>query len=97
MPNLNATGNRTRVDKITKLRFEYDKYLSSLEAKYSFQIIEKKIIANITKQKTVFQEEFDILKKQLISLIEELDSINQLKMEKKNIDKKFELLEMLRK
>lgn len=97
MPNLNLIGNRMQVDKTTKLRFEYDKYLSSLEAKYALQIVEKKINLNINEQKKVFREEFDILKKQLITLRNEIESINELKIEKKNIDEKFEVLEILSK
>lgn len=97
MPNLNATGNRLQLDKTTKLRFAYDKYLSSLEAKYVFQMIEKNISSNINKQKKVFRDEFDILKNQLVTLSKELESINGLKIEKKLIDQKFEVLEMLNK
>jgi len=97
MPNLNATGNRLQLDKITKLRFAYDKYLSSLEAKYVFQMIEKDISSNINEQKKVFRNEFDVLKKQLVTLSKELELINGLKIEKKLIDQKFEVLEMLSK
>lgn len=97
MPNLNATGNRLQLDKTTKLRFAYDKYLSSLETKYVFQMIEKNISSNINKQKKVFRDEFDTLKNQLVTLSKELESINGLKIEKKLIDQKFEVLEMLSK
>lgn len=97
MPNLNATGNRLQVDKITKLRFAYDKYLSSLEAKYVFQKIEQNISLNINEQKKVFRDEFDILKNQLVTLSNELEMINGLKIEKKLIDQKVEGLEMLSK
>lgn len=97
MPNLNLVGNRMQVDKTTKLRYEYDKYLSSLEAKYALQMVEKKITLNINEQKKVFREEFDILKKQLVSLSNEIEMINELKIEKKNIDEKFEVLEILSK
>lgn len=97
MPNLNLVGNRIQVDKTTKLRYEYDKYLSSLEAQYALQKIEKKITLNINEQKNVFREEFDILKKQLTTLSNEIELINELKIEKKNIDAKFEVLEILSK
>ncbi|XP_025194002.1 uncharacterized protein LOC112593701 [Melanaphis sacchari] len=97
MPNLNATGNRLQLDKTTKLRFAYDKYLSSLEAKYVFQMFEKNISSNIDKQKKVFRDEFDILKNQLVTLSKELESINGLKLEKKLIDQKYEVLEILNK
>jgi len=97
MPNLNATGNRLQLDKITKLRFAYDKYLSSLEAKYVFQMIEKNITANVNEQKKVFKDEFDVLKDQLVTLSQELETINELKIEKKMIDQKIEGLEMLSK
>lgn len=96
MPNLNV-ANKTKVDKITKLRFEYDKYLSSLEAKYIFQMNEKKIMSNINEQKKIFNEEFNIIKKQLTALSNELEHINNLKIEKKTLDKKFEILQMLSK
>lgn len=96
MPNLNVTS-KTKVDKITKLRFEYDKYLSSLEAKYIFQMNEKKIMSNINKQKKIFNEEFNIIKQQLTALSNELEHINHLKIEKKTLDKKFEILQMLSK
>jgi len=72
MPNLNATGNRLQLDRTTKLRFAYDKYLSSLEAKYVFQMIEKNISSNVNEQKKVFRDEFDILKDQLVTLSKEL-------------------------
>lgn len=97
MPNLNATGNRLQLDKITKLRFAYDKYLSSLEAKYVFQMIEKNISSNVNEQKKVFRDEFNILKDQLVTLSKELEMINGLKIEKKLIDQKIEGLEMLSK
>ncbi|XP_022183186.1 uncharacterized protein LOC111042798 isoform X2 [Myzus persicae] len=97
MPNLNATGNRLQLDKITKLRFAYDKYLSSLEAKYVFQMIEKNISSNVNEQKKVFRDEFNILKDQLVTLSKELEMINGLKIEKKLIDQKIEGLEMLNK
>ncbi|XP_060877801.1 uncharacterized protein LOC132950389 [Metopolophium dirhodum] len=97
MPNLNATGNRLQLDKTTKLRFAYDKYLSSLEAKYVFQKIEKNISSNVDEQKKVFRDEFDILKDQLVTLSNELEKINGLKTEKKLIDQKIEALEMINK
>lgn len=97
MPNLNATGNRLQLDKTTKLRFAYDKYLSSLEAKYVFQKIEKNISSNVNEQKKVFRDEFDSLKDQLVTLNNELEMINGLKIEKKIIDQKIEVLEMLSK
>ncbi|XP_025422787.1 putative uncharacterized protein DDB_G0282133 isoform X1 [Sipha flava] len=97
MPNLNTIGSRMRVDKITKLRFEYDKYLSSLEAKYTFQVTEKKITANINEQKNIFREEFNLLKEQLVTLTEKIKLISKLKIEKENLDKKCEVLEMLNK
>ncbi|CAI6350500.1 unnamed protein product [Macrosiphum euphorbiae] len=97
MPNLNATGNRLQLDKTTKLRFAYDKYLSSLEAKYVFQKIEKNISSNVNEQKKVFRDEFDILKGQLVTLSNELEKINGLKTEKKLIDQKIEALEMINK
>lgn len=86
-----------QVDKTTKLRFEYDKYLSSLEALYISQRVEKKIISNIDEQKKIFREEFNILKNQLVDLCKEIDLIKKLKIEKKNIDEKFEVLEILSK
>lgn len=95
MPNLSTTGSRMRVDKTTKLRFEYDKYLSSLEAKYTFQVAEKKINSNINEQKNVFKEEFYLLKEQLAALTEEIKLISEFKIEKENLEKKCEVLEML--
>lgn len=95
MPNLSSTGSRVPVDKTMKLRFAYDKYLSSLEAKYTFQVTEKKITSNINEQTDVFRGEFDFLKKQLVTLTEELKLINEFKIEKENLDKKLEILEML--
>lgn len=95
MPNLLASGDRVQLDKTIKLKNAYDKYLSSLEAKYAFQTFEKKITSNINGQKKVFREELDILKKQLVTLNKEFESINGLKIEKKLIDQKFEVLEML--
>lgn len=97
MPNLNATGSRMQVDKITKLKFSYDNYLSSLVAKCVFQRIEKKIMSNIEVQKKVFRDEFHNLETQLLPLREELDSINELKIKKKTLDEKIEVLEMLSK
>jgi len=97
MPNLNATGNRLQLDKITKLRFAYDKYLSSVEAKYVFQMIEKNISGNVNEQKKVFKDEFGMLKDQLVTLSQELETINGLKIEKKMIDRKIEGLELLSK
>lgn len=97
MPNLSITGKRIRMDKTTKLRFEYDKYLSSLEAKCALQMTEKKVTTNINEQKRVFREEFSNLKEQLENLSKELESINKLKIEKKNLDKKIELLKILSK
>lgn len=96
MPNINVVGE-SRVDTVTKLRFEYDKYISSLEAKYVFQKIEKNVISNINGQKKVFIEEFNILYEQLSNLSEELEKINKLKIEKINLEKKIELLEKLSK
>lgn len=96
MPNLNVTS-KTNVNKITKLRLEYDKYLSSLEAKYIFQMIEKKVMSNINEQKKVFNEELNIIKKQLTTLSNELEQINHLKIEKKTLNKKMEILQMLSK
>lgn len=97
MPNLNATGNRLQLDKTTKLRFAYDKYLSSLEAKYVFQKIEKNISSNVDEQKKVFRDEFNILKDHLVTLSKELEKINGLKTEKKLIDQKIEALEIINK
>ncbi|XP_001948663.1 uncharacterized protein LOC100168128 [Acyrthosiphon pisum] len=97
MPNLSATGNRLQLDKTTKLRFAYDKYLSSLEAKYVFQQIEKNISSNVNEQKKVFRDEFVILKDQIVTLSNELEKINGLKTEKKLIDQKIEALEMINK
>lgn len=97
MPNLFATGPRTQVDKITELRFSYDNYLSSLMAKCAFQNIEKEITSNIDVQKKVFRDEFYNIKNQLVTLREELDSINKLKLKKKTLDENIEVLEMLSK
>lgn len=97
MPNINMIGNRTPLDKTKQLRFEYDKYLSSLEAKYALQAIQKKITSNIIEQKKVFLEEFETLKHQLVSLSEELKSINELTIDKNHIDKKIEVLENISK
>jgi len=97
MPNINMIGNRTPLDKTKQLRFEYDKYLSSLEAKHALQVIQKKIASNIIEQKKVFLEEFETLKNQLVSLNEELKSINELRIEKNDIDKKIEILENISK
>lgn len=96
LPNLSLNGNKTQLDKTTKLRFAYDKYLSSLEAKYVLQMTEAKINSNISQQKKVFFEEFDMLKKQLQSLSNELESTKKLKIEKNILDKKFEVIELLR-
>lgn len=96
MPNINVVGN-SPVNTVTKLRFEYDKYLSSLEAKYVLQKIEKSVISNINEQKKVFIEEFNILHEQLSTLSEELKKKKKLKIEKEDLQKKIELLEMLSK
>lgn len=95
MPNLNLIGNRTQLDRTTKLRFKYDEYLSSLEAKHVFQKIEKKVVSNINEQKKVFLDEFNTLKIQLITLSDELNLKNQLKIEKKELDERIKVLEML--
>ncbi|VVC40380.1 Hypothetical protein CINCED_3A015347 [Cinara cedri] len=96
MPNLNASGSRNnKIDKTTRLRFAYDEYLSSLEAKYIFQLNEEKINSNINQQKKVFMGEFDMLRKQMLSLIDKLKSINSLKIEKNSLDKKTEVIETL--
>ncbi|VVC33200.1 Hypothetical protein CINCED_3A015181 [Cinara cedri] len=97
LPNLNLNGNRTQLDKTTQLRFAYDKYLSSLEAKYVLQRTETKINSNISEQKKIFLEEFDMLKKQLQSLSNELELTKTLKIEKNILDKKFEVIELLHK
>jgi len=97
MPNINMIGNRTPIDKTKQLRFEYDKYLNSVEAKHALQTIEKKITSNIIEQKKVFLEEFETLKNQLVTLSEELQSINELKMKKNDIVKKIEVLENISK
>lgn len=98
MPNLSISGTRIRtVDKTssTKLRLAYDKYLSSLEAKYVFENAERNINSNLNEQKDVFREEFVTIKKQLLSLIDDLESMDAFKMEKNILDKKFEIIQML--
>lgn len=97
MPNINMIGNRTQLDKTKQLRFEYDKYVSSLEAKHALQTIEKKLSSNIIEQKKVFLEEFETLKNQLVTLSEELKLINDLKIEKNDLTKKIEVLEKISK
>lgn len=96
MPNINLPGN-SQTGEITKLRLEYDRYLSSLEAKYVCKQIEKSVISNINEQKKIFIEEFKTLYEQLSTLSGELEKINKLKVEKQNLDKKLELLEILSK
>lgn len=96
MPNININGNKTQLNKTTQLRFAYDKYLSSLEAKYVLQMTETKINSNISEQNKVFREEFDTLKKQLQSLSDELELIKTLKIENNTLDKKFEVIELIR-
>lgn len=98
MPNINMIGNRMpQLEKTKQLRFAYDKYLSSVEAKYALQTIEKKISSNIIEQKKVFLEEFETLKNQLVTLSEELKLINDLKTEKNDLVKKIEVLEKINK
>lgn len=65
--------------------------------KHVFQKLEKKLTSNINEQKRVFVEEFENLKQQLVTLDNELKSINKLKLEKQEFDKKIEVLEMLSK
>lgn len=98
MPNLSVSDTRIRATNKTssiKLRLAYDKYLSSLEAKYVFEIAERNINSNLNEQKDVFREEFVTLKKQLQSLRDELESMDALKIEKNILDKKFEVIETL--
>lgn len=96
MPHLNASGSRTQeVNATTKLGFAYDKYLSSLEAKYVFKITERKINLNVSEQKHVFRKEFVMLKKQLGSLCNKLKSINTFKTKADILDKKCEVIEIL--
>lgn len=95
MPNLSTTGSRMRVDKTTKLRFGYDKYLSSLGHNYSFQVNGKKITSNNNGQKNVFEENADFLKKESAILTEELNIRAKLIIVKKDLDKKIEVLKML--
>lgn len=95
LPNIYARGNRTQLDKIEKLKFQYNDYLNSMVTKYVLQKIKKENALNINKQKRVFLEEFKILKQQLQTLDEELTSINKLNLEKQEVDRKIEVLEML--
>lgn len=96
MPNLSSNGNKAQLNKTTQLRFAYDKYLSSLEAKYVLQMTETKINSNIVEQNKVYREEFNTLKKQLQSLSDELELIKTLKIENNTLEKKFEVIELLR-
>lgn len=84
-------------DKLTQYRLAYGRYLSSVVAKYSMQRSEKELTLNINKQKSVFQKEFHNLKQQLVTLSEELKSINELKMEKNTLNSKLNVLEKLSK
>lgn len=95
MPNINIANNSLPVDEITQLKFVYDKYLSSLEAKYISQNIKKKLTLNIDEQKRVFMEELKILRNQIEILSGEKESIFKLIKQKTKFDKNIEPLEML--
>lgn len=95
LPNINIANNSLPVDEITQLQFAYDKYLSSLEAKYISENIKKKITSNIDEQKRVFIEEFKILRNQLENVRGELESKSKLINQKTKLDKNIEVLEVL--